>query len=146
LAREYGIPAVRLVREDWRASVTAGTGRPFRSAALALTFAWLSQRAQRLAREAGLAANDHLFGLLHDGAMTEDYLLKLLPRLRPGVTEIYSHPATHADAELLRAAPGYRRADELAALVSPRVQEALAQLQITLTDFRELAGKPCHRP
>jgi hopanoid biosynthesis associated protein HpnK len=139
LAREYRIPAIRLVREDWRASLAAGAGRPAASAALALTFACLSKRARRLAQDAGLVFNDHLFGLLHDGEMTEGYVLGLLPRLKPGVTEIYSHPAVRADAELLRAAPRYRRSEELAALLSPRLKEALARLSIIPTDFRELA-------
>jgi len=139
LAREYRIPALRLVQEDWRASLAAGAGRPASSAALVLTFAYLSRRARRLAQDAGLVFNDHLFGLLHDGEMTEEYLLGLLPQLKPGVTEIYSHPAVRADADLLRAAPRYRRTEELAALLSPRLKETLDRLKIVPTDFRELA-------
>jgi len=139
LARQYDIPAVRLVREDWRVSLKAGAGRPLAAVLTGLTFALLSRRARRLARAAGLLVNDHLFGLLHDGEMTEAYLLALLPRLQPGVTEIYSHPALYADPQLLAAAPRYRRAEELWALLSPRLQADLARRSIGVSDFRSLA-------
>ncbi len=58
-----------------------------------LIFALLCRGAARRARAAGLSYNDHLFGLTNDGRMTEAYLTGLVPRLQPGVTEIYCHPA-----------------------------------------------------
>ncbi len=138
LAREYGIPAIRLAREDWRTTLALAPDRPLPKIAQGLIFALLCRRAARRARAAGLVSNDHLFGLLNDGRMTEDYLLGLVERLRPGVTEIYSHPGLNADAELQRWAPGYRRQEELAALLSPRLKAALAAAGVAVTDFREL--------
>ena len=82
LAREYGIPAVRLAREDWRATLALAPDHPLPKVAQGLIFALLCRRARRLARAAGLLCNDHLFGLLNDGRMTEDYLLGLVPRLQ----------------------------------------------------------------
>jgi hopanoid biosynthesis associated protein HpnK len=139
LAREYGIPGVRLAREDWRATLALAPDRPFPKLAQALIFALLCRRARRLAEAAGLTVNDHLFGLLNDGRLTEDYLLGLVPYLQAGVTEIYSHPALFADPELRRWAPQYRRAEELAALLSPRLKAALAAAGVALSDFRALA-------
>jgi hopanoid biosynthesis associated protein HpnK len=138
LAREYGIPAVRLGPEDWRATLALAPDHPWPKVVQGLIFAWLSRRARRLAQAAGLLYNDHLFGLLNDGRMTEDYLLGLIPRLKPGVTEIYLHPALEADAELRRWAPLYRRREELAALLSPRLKEALAAARVGLGDYRDL--------
>ncbi len=83
--------------------------------------------------------NDHLFGLTNDGRMTEAYLTGLAPRLQGGVTEIYCHPALSADPELKRWAPRYRRQEELAALLSPRLKTALAAAGARVTDFRELS-------
>lgn len=140
LAREYGIPAVRLPREDWRTTLVLSPDHPLPKIAQGLIFALLCRRARRQARTAGLLCNDHLFGLLNDGRMTEDYLLGLAPRLQPGVTEIYSHPGLEADPELQYWARGYRRQEELAALLSLRLQAALGAAGVRVSDFRELAG------
>jgi hopanoid biosynthesis associated protein HpnK len=139
LAREYHIPAVRLARDDWRATLALAPDSPLPTAAQGLIFAWLSRRARRLARAAGLFCNDRLFGLTNDGRMTEDYLLGLVPRLRPGLTEIYSHPALAAGGELLRWAPGYRRREEFEALLSPRLRRALDAAGIEVTDYRRIS-------
>jgi hopanoid biosynthesis associated protein HpnK len=141
LAREYGIPAVRLAREDWRTALSLDFRNPTSKIAQGLIFAWLSRRARRLARAASLIYNDHLFGLLNDGRMTEDYLLGLVPHLQPGVTEIYLHPALYPDQELYRWAPQYQRQEELGALLSPRLPEALAASGVGVTDFREMSWR-----
>ena len=141
LAREYGIPAVRLAREDWRTTLALAPDGPLPKVAQGIIFTLLCRRAERLARAAGVLFNDHLFGLLNDGRMTETYLLGLVPRLQPGVTEIYCHPGLNADAELRHWAPAYHRQEELAALLSPRLREALDAAGIALSDFRALSQK-----
>ena len=95
LAREYGIPAVRLTREDWRTTVALAPDGPVPKIAQGLIFALLCRGAARRARAAGLIYNDHLFGLTNDGRMTEAYLTGLVPRLQTGVTEIYCHPGLY---------------------------------------------------
>ena len=97
----------------------------------------LCRRARRLAAEAGLLVNDHLFGLTHHGRMTQDYLLGLVPRLLPGLTEIYSHPALAVDAALREAAPAYLRRQEFEALVNPDLKAALKANGVEVTDLRE---------
>ena len=91
LAATYDIPAVRLARENLAVTLSLNSQRPAYKTAHALIFAWLSRRAAKTAGT--LKMNDHLFGLLNDGAMDEAFLLGLLPRLAPGVTELYCHPA-----------------------------------------------------
>ncbi len=140
LAREYGIPAVRLCREDWRATLALAPDGPLAKMAQGLIFQWLSRRAGRRLAAAGLASNDHLFGLTNDGRMTEAHLLALIPRLQPGVTEICVHPALYADAALQRWGPAYRRREELAALLSPVLRARLVEHGVQLTDFRRLAA------
>jgi hopanoid biosynthesis associated protein HpnK len=148
LAREYGIPALRLPWEDWRTTLALAPDHPFPKLAQGLIFAWLCRRARRQIREAGLICNDQLFGLLNDGRMTEEYLLGLVKRLQPGVTEIYCHPGMYTDAELKRWAPEYQRQKELAALLSPRLRDLLIEAGVEVSDFRELArrGAACGTP
>jgi hopanoid biosynthesis associated protein HpnK len=137
LAREYGIPGLRLAKEDWRATLTLAPDGPLPKAALGVIFAVLSRRARRLAVSSGLQVNDHLSGLTHDGRLGEDYLVRLVPHLKPGLTEIYSHPALAVDPALRQAAAGYRRQEEFNALVSPRLKSVLEENGTEVTDFRE---------
>ncbi len=138
LAKEYGIPALRLAREDWRTTLALAPDGPLPKTALGCIFAVLSRRARRLAASSGLFVNDHLFGLTHDGRLTEDYLVRLMPRLKPGLTEICGHPALAADPALREAAAGYLRQEEFNALVSPRLKRVLQENGIEVTDFREV--------
>ncbi len=148
LAREYGIPAARLPWEDWRTTLALAPDHPLPKVAQGLIFAWLCRRARQQLKDAGLSCNDQLFGLLNDGRMTEEYLLGLVKNLKPGVTEIYCHPGMYADAELQRWAPEYQRQKELAALLSPRLRDALVAAGIELSDFKTLfpPGRPSVSP
>ncbi len=77
---------------------------------------------RRRFRRAGIRIPDQVFGVAWSGAMTTPRLAGLIERRPPGVTEIYLHPATHGDFQ--GAAPGYRYAEELAALTAPQVIRA----------------------
>jgi hypothetical protein len=70
--------------------------------------------------------NDRIFGVAASGAMDEEKLLAILARLPTGVTEIYLHPAVRSGPAIAGSMTGYRHADELAALLSPRVRAAIA--------------------
>jgi hopanoid biosynthesis associated protein HpnK len=89
-------------------------------------------------RAAGLRAPDQVFGLRWSGAMTEPRLAGIVRALPPGLSEIYLHPATHGDFE--GAAPGYRYAEELAALTSPAVSGALSESGARLGGFADFAS------
>ncbi len=136
LAEHYDIPAVRSARENLGVTLSLNRERLAYKTAHAFIFAWLSRRAAKSLGK--LKTNDHLFGLLNDGAMDEPFLLGLLPKLTPGVTEIYCHPAMPPDQEALPWPPHYRPQAELAALVSPRVAEVLKNLKFALISFRDL--------
>jgi len=57
--------------------------------------------------------------------MDEQALLDVVQRLPDGLSELYLHPATHG--ELTPTMAEYRHADELAALLSPRVRQAIEE-------------------
>jgi hopanoid biosynthesis associated protein HpnK len=125
VAREYGARAVRVPDEPlWfaaRSGVDAAMGA-------ALLRPWVLSMKHRL-RAAGLFHNDTLFGIAGSGAMDEAALLAVLARLPPGVTEIYLHPGA-AGSAIAPSMARYRHADELTALLSPRVRAALAALNV----------------
>jgi hypothetical protein len=57
----------------------------------------------------------------------EEYVLKLLPELPPGDSELYSHPSLDEFKH------------EFEALVSPRVKERIEKLGIELIRYQDLA-------
>ena len=138
IGREFGLTAMRLPREPGDVLRRADPEAPGRPAARLLG-PWTALLRWRL-RRAGLATNDHVFGITWTGAMTEARLLALLPHLPPGVSELYCHPAVERPPEFLRSMPDYRPDQEYGALVSPRVKAALAAAGIALTTFGALAA------
>jgi hopanoid biosynthesis associated protein HpnK len=136
IGRAYGMRAVRLPAEPAQALRRAFPGEPYRAPAWRPVIAALRRRLRR----AGLASNDHVFGIAWSGAMVEERVLGLLPHLPPGVSEIYFHPATRQTAALAAAMPGYRHTEELLALTSPDVRRRIAELGIDLIGYGDLAA------
>jgi hopanoid biosynthesis associated protein HpnK len=123
IGRDFGVPAVRVPDEPlWFA---ARGGNWLAGAQTALLAPWVSLMKRRL-RRAQMPHNDRLFGVAASGRMDEGKLLTILARLPPGVTEIYLHPAVKSGAAIAASMSTYRHADELAALLSPKVRAAVA--------------------
>jgi hopanoid biosynthesis associated protein HpnK len=139
IGRDYGLRAIRLPHEpfgaSWRAGRT-GLGRRLANDVLLRPLIALARR--RLAR-AGIAANDHLFGMNDAGAIDRARLLGMLGSLPDGVSELCCHPATGAWPEMEPAARAFRVADELAALTDPAVAAALSERGIERTVFSALS-------
>jgi predicted glycoside hydrolase/deacetylase ChbG (UPF0249 family) len=74
------------------------------------------------------------------GAIDEAYLLHLVERLGPGVTEVYCHPAIGQAAATAAHQRGYRNEAEVAGLTSPRVRAALDAAGIALARYPELTS------
>ncbi len=86
-------------------------------------------------RRAGLCMADQVFGLAWSGAMSGGRVAGLIRQLPDGLSEIYTHPATGDGFE--GAAPGYRYAEELAALTAPDTMEALRESGAVLGAFSD---------
>lgn len=122
IGAEFGLGAVRVPNEPVGVMARCGVAPRLGARAMA---AWTGVfRAQ--ARRAGMRVNDQVFGLAWSGGFDEARLLRLIPELPEGVSELYFHPAAGRDALIDRFMPEYRHADELAALVSPAVRVAMA--------------------
>jgi hopanoid biosynthesis associated protein HpnK len=134
IGRDYGVSAVRVPDEPLWFAARGGRWSPWIGAALLAPWNTLMRR--RL-RAAGMPHNDHLFGMAASGAMDEQTLLEVLARLPPGVTEIYLHPATMSGDAIAASMSGYRHADELAALLSPRVRAAVAAAGIGVGGYAD---------
>ncbi len=132
IGRRYGMRALRVPHEPAAILAEAEPGvRGFPG----FVVPWLGLLA-RHTRRAGLRAPDQVFGLAWSGAMSAARLGRLIPRLPRGLTEIYFHPATR-DA-FQGSAPGYRYADELAALTDPHVVALARRPDVMLGGFSDL--------
>lgn len=136
---EFGISAVRLPREPAWAARRAG-GALAGSTVAGLLSPWLAIMRRRL-RAARIAHNDQVFGMADSGAMDEARLLEILGRLPEGVTEIYLHPAVESGAAIAASMSGYRHAQELAALLSPRVRAAVGACGAATGGFRQIGPR-----
>lgn len=140
VAERYGIRALRLTREPLALALRLDGGHAPRKIAEGLTFHALTAYARPRMDACGVRHPDRLFGLHQSGHVGESYLLRLLPALGAGVTELYCHPAL-LDAEARRWRPAdYDSEAELAALTSPRVAEVLRALAIEPISYRDLVN------
>lgn len=131
VGQKLGLPALRVPREPAGPMRRAGTGVGVGGAALNLWSAGL----RRTARRAGIAVNDNVFGIAWSGHMTSARLLRLIPHLPVGLSEIYFHPAVHRDEQLEDLMPGYEHEAELAALLDPAVRRAMDAAGVLRTTY-----------
>jgi chitin disaccharide deacetylase len=132
VGRAFGLRAVRLPAEPLWFAASCGMPQAAAAALLAPWVGWLRSGVRR----AGLAANDHVFGVSCTGRFDADTFTRVLQRLPQGMTEIFLHP---------RAASGERDASvlagsELAALLDPRVGAVLRSCGATTGGFADLLG------
>jgi hopanoid biosynthesis associated protein HpnK len=128
IGREHGLSAVRVPDEPYWFAAQGGAW--LSAAGNALLAPWIALMKHRL-RGARVLYNDHIFGIAASGAMNEAKVLEILAHLPPGITEIYFHPATESGSRISPSMSGYHHADELAALVSPRVRAAIAAARVS---------------
>jgi predicted glycoside hydrolase/deacetylase ChbG (UPF0249 family) len=116
MAIEYGLP-IRLSGESSQRAI----GFPFR----------------RLAAEEGILFPDHFVYV--NGVGSRRVLERAVFDLRPGVTEVYVHPA--ADTPELRAINDEHwpaRSDDLDLVLGPDLRSMLQRAGVTLIGYREL--------
>jgi hopanoid biosynthesis associated protein HpnK len=125
-AASLRIRHLRLTRDCLARSRRLASRRWFYRVSHAAIYEWLSSRARAPLRQRAIKHAQITFGLLQDSQVDEAYLLKLLPELPPGDSELYSHPSLD------------KFKHEFDALISPRVRERIDQLGIELIRYQDL--------
>ncbi len=134
IGRHYGMRALRIPTEPRRVLCDIDPQTRRRGASL-LTAPWAALL-RRSARRSGLTVADTVFGLEWSGAMTAARLAALIKRISGGLVEIYLHPATRGG--FAGAAPGYRYAEEFAALGDAECLAAARQSGCTRGGYADL--------
>jgi len=125
-AAAWGVTHVRLTRDPFWFNVRLAHGHWFYRGAHALIHHVLAGRARPVLLRHAIKHTGTVFGLLQNARVDEDYLARLLPRLPPGDSELYSHPSLDEFK------------NELDALISPRVKALVRTEDVQLIRYREL--------
>ena len=154
LAREYGIPFVRLVREAfyWAGSVRSHLGiwYPVNLLKHVLLNRFAAENRQT-AESLGVRTNHYFVGLAYTGHMSTARLTRGLARLSPlgsGTVEVLLHPcladSTSQEAYIAPYLGGYTRSKErvaeLEALQDRAVRRFIEEGGWQMTSYRRLAG------
>jgi hopanoid biosynthesis associated protein HpnK len=126
LAAEFNIRAMRLTNEPLSLDRRISSGNWFYRLSHALIYRQLSANSRPWLKDAQIRHTSHVFGLLQNAKVTENYILKLLPLLPPGDSELYSHPSLDE----------FRH--EYDALLSNPVKLAIQNLGIKLIRYQDL--------
>ena len=121
-----GIRHLRLARDCLACSRRMSRGHWLYRISTAVIFECLSNRARKTLGQKKIRHAQITFGLLQDSRVDEEYVLKLLPELPDGDSELYSHPSLD------------KFKHEFDALVSPRVREQVEKLGIQLIRYQDL--------
>lgn len=125
-AGPLGIRHLRLTRDCLARSRRMAHGRWFYRVSHALIYDILSRRARGPLAARGIKHADITFGLLQNALVDEEYVLKLLPELPDGYSELYSHPSLDEFKH------------EFEALISPRVKAMIRERGIQLIRYQDL--------
>ncbi|HLW71249.1 MAG TPA: hopanoid biosynthesis-associated protein HpnK [Candidatus Binataceae bacterium] len=131
LAAEYRIPCIRIPREPVFTTLALARDHMARKLVEAIIFRALSRRLRRRLESCAIRTTDWLFGLHQSGHLSERYLIGIIRRLRPGITEIYFHPAEDIGAT----PPPTEAQAEVRMLISAKVRAALDSAGVALTSF-----------
>ncbi len=123
---KLGIERLRLTFDPFRLNLKLASGHFFYRALHATIYHLLSARARRALQSRQIRYTSHVFGLLQNARVDENYVSRLLPSLPAGDSELYSHPSLD---EFI---------DEFQALISPRVREMVQKLGIKLIRYQDL--------
>jgi chitin disaccharide deacetylase len=125
-ATQLGIERLRLTFDPFRLNLKLASGHFFYRALHATIYHFLSARARRPLQSRQIRFTSHVFGLLQNARVDENYVSRLLPFLPAGDSELYSHPSLDEFV------------DEFQALISPRVREMVQKLGIKLIRYQDL--------
>ncbi|MGC9940781.1 MAG: hopanoid biosynthesis-associated protein HpnK [Verrucomicrobiota bacterium] len=125
-SQKGGLTHMRLTRDCLARSRRTSRGHWLYRISHAAIFELLSNRARTSLSDKKIRHTQITFGLLQDSRVDEDYILKLLPELPEGDSELYSHPSLD------------KFKHELDALVSPQVRERISELGIELIRYQDL--------
>jgi hopanoid biosynthesis associated protein HpnK len=125
-AGDWGITHLRLTSDCFQLNLRLASGKFVYRASHALIFALLAPPARSVLRRRGIKHTTAVFGLLQNARVDGEYVARLIPRLPPGDSELYSHPSLDEFK------------NEFEALISPRIRALIQQNNVGLIRYQDL--------
>ncbi len=125
-AELFGVRRMRLTRDPFWLNARLAPGRWLYRGSHAFIYCCLSRRARGVLQKNGIRHTRKVFGLLQNALVDEAFVLKLLPALPAGDSELYSHPSLDEFKH------------EFDALISERVKAAVRERKIALIRYQDL--------
>ncbi len=126
-AKVWGIKQIRLTRDSFRENAKLTSGPLAYRLSHAIIYKILSSRSKGVLSRNNIRHTERVFGLLQNANVDEAFIVKLLPNLPHGDSELYSHPSLDE----------FR--NEFDALVSTRVRTLVDQCGIQLIRYQDLS-------
>lgn len=124
--REWGITHLRLTHDPLWLNAKIAAGEWTYRISHAMIYRSLCTYSKIVVGMRGLKHTAHVFGLLQNARVNEDYLTRLLPLLPAGDSELYSHPSLDDFKH------------EFEALISPAVKQLVRDQNIELIRYQDL--------
>lgn len=138
IGSEYGLTAIRIPNEPPLESIIENKKDKFKRYAQSLFFKPFISSMKKQCDVRNIKYNDTIFGLYDSGHMNIDKLIRILPHIEEGVTEIYLHPATERWDGIDPAANDYEFEAEYKALIHARTIRTIEKFDIHLSGFNNL--------
>lgn len=135
IGSEYGISAIRIPNEVPLESIIEDKKDKLKRCVQWLFFKPFISNMKKQCDIRNINYNDKIYGLYDSGHMNIDKLIRILPHIEDGVTEIYVHPATERWDDIDPAANDYEFEAEYKALIHARTKRAIEKFDITLSGF-----------
>jgi hopanoid biosynthesis associated protein HpnK len=126
-AERWGIRHFRLTRDSYRENARFASGATAYRLSHAIIYRALAQRSRPELQARRFRHTERVYGLLQNARVDEAFLLKLLPQLPNGESELYSHPSLDEFK------------NEFEALISPRVKEAARKRGVEFIRYQDLS-------
>jgi len=135
IGKEFGITAIRIPNEPPLDSITGDAKDKLLRKFRFLFLKPFVSRMKKLCETNNIKHNEIIYGLNDSGHMSIDTLIRIIPHIDDGVTEIYSHPATERWDDIDPAANDYEFEAEYKALIHARTKRTVEKFNIELSGF-----------
>ena len=122
----WRITHLRLTHDPFWLNARLAPGFWFYRVSHAMIHRVLRDRSRKVLRRLNIKHTSAVFGLLQNARVDEEYIMRLLPRLPPGDSELYSHPSLDQFKH------------EFEALISAKVKALVDRLGLRLIRYQDL--------
>lgn len=135
IGKDFGLTAIRIPNEPPLESIIDGRKDKIQRYLSWTFYKPFVTRMKKMCEANNIKFNDTIYGLNDSGHMNIDTLIRIIPHIPDGITEIYMHPATGRWDDIDPAANDYEFEAEYKALIHARTKRTVEKFNIELSGF-----------